>query len=197
MRGLFLLAGVAAVLLLAPGCATETGRGTDSAPAPFGDVTVRVDPAKFAPETKGLSRLANVEVSDIRQTVHSERTTIGGASMGRIVIEPDEMQIVRALVQAKADAVLVRLGLMTMPTIYCGLRVFQVETPATPLYWDVTTRIELVLRVAEQDRTASATKMERTYVWPTQALVQRVTDEALRQVAANAEQALTELFAGR
>jgi hypothetical protein len=196
LRTRILVAGAAA-LLLAAGCATQTGTGADSASDLIGDVTVRIDPGRLAPGAQDLSRVAKVEISDIRQTVHSERTTIGGISLGRIVIQPGEAEVVRALVQAKADAVLARLGRRAVQTIYCGIRAFQVETPATPVYWDVTTRIELVLRVGEQDRAASGTKTERTYLWPTQALVQSVTNEALRRVAAETEQALTELLAAR
>jgi hypothetical protein len=188
--------GAAAVLLLSAGCATETGKGADSAAQPW-DVTVRVEPANLAPATRGLSRAAKVEVSDIRWRVHSERTATGDVYMGRIVIEPDELEIVRALVQAKADAVLARLGRTAAPTIYCGVRAFHVETPATMLYWDVTTHVELVLRVGEQDRTASATKTKRTYLWPSQELVQGVTNEALLQLAAEAETVLTDLLAAR
>ncbi|MFZ5555287.1 MAG: hypothetical protein ACOZDY_00970 [Pseudomonadota bacterium] len=200
MKPRILLATTAtASLLLLAGCATETGPGSKAAPTggAVSDITVRVDPARFAPEAAALPRVAKVEVSDIRQKVHSERTTIGGLSMVRIVIEPGEVEIVRALVQAKADAALARLGRASAPTVYVGIREFGVQTPATALYWDVTAKVELVLRVGGQDRTAAATVTERTYWWPTQELVQRVTDEALWQVAAQTEKALAELLAPR
>jgi hypothetical protein len=159
---------------------------------------VRVDPAKLAREVEGLPRVVKVEVSDIRQTVHSERTTLGGVSMGRIVIEPEEVETVRALVQAKADAALARVGRASSPTVYVGIREFGVQaTAATFFYFDITTKVELVLRVGGQDRNAAATVTERTYWFPTEELVQRVTDEALRQLAAQTEMALAELLAAR
>ncbi|WP_332748752.1 hypothetical protein [Hydrogenophaga sp.] len=196
MRAPILMA--AATLLLAAGCATETAPASmpASKSGAISDITVRVEPTRLAPQAQGLPRVAKVEVSDIRQRVHSERTTIGGVSMGRIVIEPDELEIVRALVQAKADAALARLRPRSVPTIYVGVREFGVLTPATVLYWDVTAKVDLVLRVGGQDRVAAGAKTERTYWWPSEELVQGVTDEALRQVAAQAEKALAELLSG-
>lgn len=160
------------------------------------DVDITVDPAKLAPERPAAPKLAKVEVSDIRKAVNQERTTIGGISMGRITIQPPEAELVRALVEAEADTALAKLGKDAAPeTIYCGIREFQVETPATMLYWDVTTRIELVLRVGAQDRPVSAKATERTFVWPSQEMIQRVTEKALTEAAAQAGKALAELLA--
>jgi hypothetical protein len=52
-----------------------------------------------------------------------------------------------------------------------------------------------VLRVHGQDRIVSGKAAERTFVWPSQAMIARVTDEALRQVGDDAERALAELLA--
>jgi hypothetical protein len=184
-------AGLAlAVLLVAGGWAGE-GRA-------MSDVDIKVDPAKLAPERPGAAKLAKVEVSDIRKAVNQERTTIGGISMGQIRMQPPEAELIQALVEAEANAALARLGKDAAPeTIYCGIREFQVETPATMLYWDVTTRIELVLRVAGQDRPVSAKATERTFVWPSQEIIQRVTEKALTEAAAQSGKALEELLAGR
>lgn len=185
-----------AAMLLVTGCATETAPAPEPASksGALGDITVRVEPTTFAPQAPGLPRVAKVEVSDIRQSVHSERTTIGGISMGRIVIEPEELEIVRALVQAKADEALLGRKPRSVPTIYVGVREFGVLTPATALYWDVTAKVGLVLRVGGQDRMVSVAKTERTYWWPSETLVQGVTNEALRQLAVETEKAFTELL---
>lgn len=190
---------MAASLLMVAGCATETDPTSmpGSRSGAFSDITVRVEPTTFAPQALALPPVARVEVSDIRQSVHSERTTIGGVSMGRIVFKPDELEIVRALVQAKADEALPRLKPRSVPTIHVGVREFGVLTPATALYWDVTAKVELVLRVGGQDRVVSVAKTERTYWWPSEKLVQGVTNEALRQLAAEAEKAIAELLSGR
>lgn len=176
------------VLLMAGGWAGE-GRA-------MSDVDITVDLAKLAPERPAAPKLAKVEVSDIRKAVNQERTTIGGISMGRITLQPPEADLVRALVEAEADTALAKLGKDAPPeTIYCGIREFQVETPATMLYWDVTARIELVLRVGAQDRPVSAKATERTFVWPSQEMIQRVTEKALIEAAAQAGKALAELLA--
>jgi hypothetical protein len=189
---------MAASLLLVASCATETD--PTSMPASksgaVSDITVRVEPMTFAAHALAMPPLAKVEVSDIRQRVHSERTTIGGVSMGRIVFKPDELEIVRALVQAKADEALLRRKPRSVPTIHVGVREFGVLTPATALYWDVTAKVDLVLRVGTQDRMVSVAKTERTYWWPSGKLVQGVTNEALRLLAAEAEKAIAELLSG-
>ena len=79
--------------------------------------------------------------------------------------------------------------------MHCSIRIFDIKTPATLLYWDVNTTIELVLRVGNQDRIVTGTATERTYIWPSQEIIERVTTEALKQVSAKAERALIDLFA--
>lgn len=103
--------------------------------------------------------------------------------------------MIGAVVEAKADQVLASRGVTEAQTVQCGIRTFEIATSATPLYWDVNAKIELVLRVHGQDRTVSGMATERTYVWPSEALIQRVTTEALRKLGAESENALAELFA--
>ena len=62
------------------------------------------------------------------------------------------------------------------------------------LYWDVTTQIELVLRVGEQDRNIAATATGRTYIWPSDEMIQRVPQEALIKIGSEMEKALTEII---
>jgi hypothetical protein len=173
---------LAALVALLGGCAAST-------------VVVPIDTAQIAPHGKDASRLAQVQVTDIRKEANLERTTIGGISMGRITLQPPAQELVQAVVEAKADQVLASRGATEPQTVLCGIRTFEIATPATPLYWDVNAKIELVLRVHGQDRTVSGTATERTYVWPSETLIQRVTTEALRKVSAEAESALAELFA--
>jgi len=58
----------------------------------------------------------------------------------------------------------------------------------------VNTRIELLLRVRGQDREVSATATERTYIWPSEEMITRVVNEALRQAEEKSERALQELL---
>jgi hypothetical protein len=102
---------------------------------------------------------------------------------------------VRAVVESAADEALARQGATEAQTVLCGIRVFEVTTPATALYWDVQATIELVLRVRGQDRPVSGAATERTFTWPSTEIIGRVTAAALRQVGAESERVLAELFA--
>lgn len=159
------------------------------------NVVVPISTAQITAHGREVSRLAQVQVTDIRREANLERTTIGGISMGRITLEPPAQELVQAVVEAKADQVLASRGVTEPQPVQCGIRTFEIATPATPLYWDVNAKIELVLRVHGQDRSVSGMATERTYVWPSEALIQRVTTEALRKLGGEAENALAELFA--
>ena len=157
-------------------------------------IVVPIDTAQIVSQGSA-SRRVQVQVTDIRREANLERTTIGGISMGRITLQPTAEELVQAVVVAKADQVLASRGVTEPQTVLCGIRTFEIATPATPLYWDVNAKIELVLRAHGQDRSVSGMATERTYVWPSEALIRRVTIEALRKVSAETESALAELFA--
>jgi hypothetical protein len=184
-------ASLALALALLAGCATPAGE-----PQPFSVVVISIDTAQVVGRAADASQRARVEVTDIRKTAAMERTALG-ASLGRVELKPPAPELVRAVVQAKADEVVARLGLADPPLVLCGIRVFDITTPSTPIYWDLDAKIELVLRVRGQDRTASAVATDRTYDWPTEALISNVTTEALKKLAAETERALIALLAAR
>ncbi len=176
------LLACAAIAMLLGGCAADGGH-----------VKVKVDVAQLSATT--APRVAKVQVSDLRREAKLERTTIGGISMGRIAIEPYETELVQQVIEAQAAQVLARMGVSEPQSVLCGIRVFDVVTPATALYWDIETRVELVLRVRGQDRNVSAMATERTYAWPSEEIIGRVTSEAMRRIGAESARALEELFA--
>lgn len=139
----------------------------------------------------------NVSVYDIRKDVRMERTGLGGVSMGMITLQPPITELVRIVIEDKAKGTLAYRDGVAPPAVLCGIRIFDVTTPATLLYWNVTARIELVLRVGEQDRTISGTATERTFVWPSEDIIKRTTKNALDQVGNEAERALVELMSIR
>ena len=159
-----------------------------------GNVTVPISLSTPVAEKAESRSHALVKVHDIRKKAAMERTTIGELSMGKITLTPPIPELVKTLVQEKADAVLARRAAQVPLTVLCGIRQFDVTTPATILYWDVTTKIELVLRVGEQDRNVLSIATERTYVYPSDAMIQRVTQEALAKVGSEVERALAELI---
>jgi hypothetical protein len=160
------------------------------------EVVVPIDLAQVAARGEGdVPPRAQVQVSDLRQAAGMERTTIGGVSLGLIRLEPGASELVQAVVAARAGQVLARRGIADAPPVACGLREFEIATPATILYWDVQARIELVLRVHGQDRAVAATASERTFVWPSAEIIARVTSAALRKLGAESERALEALMA--
>lgn len=181
---------LALALALLAGCATPAGE-----PQPFSVVVIPIDTAQVLGRAADAPQRARVEVTDIRKAASMERTALG-VSMGRIELRPAAPELVRAVVQATADDVIARQGIDPQ-TVLCGIREFDVTTPSTPIYWDISTKIEIVLRVHGRDRTASASATDRTYVWPTEALISNVTTEALKKLAAETERALMALLAAR
>lgn len=159
------------------------------------DIKLQIDPGAIAARPGDSQRRALVEVIDIRKQARLERTTIGDVSMGRVALDPPEAELIREMVSVQADALLAQSpATQTPPWIQCGIRIFDIVTPATALYWDVTTRIEIVLRVSGQERSARGSSVERTYAWPSGEIIQRTTHEALRQVARESAEALRELL---
>ena len=138
---------------------------------------------------------AEIEIVDLRQGGSMSRTTIGDMPMGTITLSPPEQELVRQLV---AEALRKAAGGRTLsvewPKIYCGIKTFDVSTPATALYWDVTARIVLILRVRGADRQLSGEAVERTYLWPSEEVIGRVTTQALQQVSAAVDQELPALL---
>lgn len=174
-------------------CAAVLG-GCSTAP-PEG-LPVRIDTARIAGGAKEAPRRAKVEVTDIRRSAIMERTALG-ASLGKIDLQPPAPEIVRAVVQASADRVMARQGVADPQTVLAGIRVFDIATPSTPIYWDIEARIELVLRVHGRDRVVNASATDRTFVWPSEELITRVTNEALDRLGAETDGALIALFAER
>ena len=116
--------------------------------------------------------------------------------MGNIRFEPPEDQIIRELVQAKADSLLgQRAAIEPLPNILCGIRVFDATTPSTLLYWDMTVEIELVLRAGNEERTSRGRATGRTFIWPTEERLAKITHMAMTVLADDLEIALTDLLA--
>lgn len=177
-----------AVMVLAiflAGCAT----GSQQLVVPVDTAAITGAAAGGAPAS------VKIEVTDAREVIRMERTTVGAVSMGRIVLKPQETDLVRAVVTSRLNAALAK-GAATPDSVACAISTFDVITPATALYWDVTTNIALELRVRGDKRLASGTATERTYSWPSEELIARVTAGALRQTAAELDKAFAELLAG-
>jgi hypothetical protein len=173
------------VLTVVAGCAT-----------PGEKVAVSIDTAQIVGRAAEAPRRVKVEVTDIRKSAEMERTALG-VSLGEIDLRPPAPELVRAIVQTKADEVVARQGIADPPIVLVGIRVFDIATPSTPVYWDINAKIEIVLRVRGQDRTVTAAATDRTFVWPSEELISKVATEALKSLATETERALTASMAPR
>lgn len=179
MRGIVLFVSTLA------GCAGTT----------VSDVVVKMDLAQFQPAQSDVQKRARVAVVDVRPQIRAEKTTIFNISMGAISFEPPETDLVKAMLEPRVDAALAKTGATgAPPTVYCGIRAFDVETPATALYWDVRTHVELVIRVGQTDQTISGTGTERTYSGPSAEVIKRATTKALQQAGSEADAVLAKLL---
>ena len=155
------------------------------------DVVVPINLNGRAPEVRQEAAPADIEVYDLRRGSTMRRTTIGEISMGSIILSPPEKELVRLIVSdALQRAVAGRTPPSPRPKVSCGIKAFNVVTPATALYWDVTARIELILRIEGVERTVAGEAEERTYVWPSAEIIGQVTTRALQQVASAVEREL-------
>lgn len=147
------------------------------------------------PRDPGLPRQSRVQSTDLRKGSGFKRTAAFGISMGRISLDRTVRELVSTMIETKSDEILGRQGGSQPEEIACEIRTFEIATPATLLYWDVNTNIELLLRVRGQERSVSAMATERTYIWPSEEMITRVVNEALRQAEEKSGQALQELLA--
>jgi len=181
------LLAIAAATVIAAGCAGGEDRRLGE------PITVRMAPEQFVGLPPGVGPRAQVAVTDIRRTGRMERDALG-TSLGLIDLRPPPPELVQAVIQAKTEEVVTKLGVPPPPLVLCGIRVFDITTPSTPLYWDIRTDIEVVLRIGRQDRTVTASATERTFVWPSEELIARVTAQALRNLASESQPALSALL---
>jgi len=171
------------VLLLLGGCSGITS-----------GIVVDLSP-DFIPDSS-IDEFGNkieVEVYDIRESATLERTSLG-AYLDDITLHPSESELVRGIVERALVQYIKGLDVNAESLkIFCGIKTFDVITPSTPLYWDVTTRIEVVLRVESNEKTVSGQNIERTWIWPSEEMITRVTTNALDQLSQETIEALPEL----
>jgi len=181
--GLAIAVGMVVVLLA--GCSREPG-----------EIVLSLGWAGESEQTVGATPAPPVEVIDIREHASLERTTIGGISMGPIRLDPPAEELVHALVERSLRKVLANPDLQPPPALYCGIRRFEIVTPATAVYWDIIARIELVFRAAGREDVVAAEASERTYVWPTAELLETVARRALDDIESKTPEAMTRLLTG-
>lgn len=189
-------AALALSVLVFAGCASPGDPSTPADSSQRNGLVVRADVDRLLPAPPAAAVAPQVSVIDLRERIAMERTTIGGISMGVVRTQPEPVEAVGALVGRAASAALARRPGAPAPAVACGIRRFDIVTPATMFYWDVTTEVELVLRIRGIERRVAARSVERTWIYPTVEMLQRVTDAALADLARDTETAILELLDG-
>jgi len=124
-----------------------------------------------------------------------ERTTIGHMSLSGVVMQPGEIDLIKAIMAAKLqDAMESQPKPAGGLPVTCELTEFSVTTPATALYWDVTTDIAVTLHIGDQQRSLTAHAAKRTYSWPSESLIKTTTVDALKVIATKSGAALSEMI---
>ena len=154
------------------------------------DVLVNI-PRHQPPEgTSELKEVASttIRVSEFRQTLGTgvlpgrigERKTIGDISMGLVTIKPTPSRLVRDAFAAELEAAGHRQVSSGENALIEGqVQKFHLHTDVTALYWDVivNTAVSATIRVgaSEQMSNYAAVCKERTYSWPSEEIMARVT----------------------
>jgi len=173
---------VAIALLTLGACAGQSG-----------DVVLEIEPQSIVTRESDVLARATVEVTDIRKEAQSRKYCIG--TLGMIDFRPSEVTIIRELIETKADVLLAsQPEIYEPPTILCGIRVFNVATPCTLTYHDLTADIELILRVDERERVISGHAKGRTVFEPGKDALLPLTIEALEELSVALDDVLPDLL---
>lgn len=171
-----------ALCLLLAGCAVGPGN-------------VQVELMAYAvPPAVGTTR-GLVQVDPVREArqgavgrLIGQRTGLGGMSMGQVEVNPSPVSITTSVLQAELQ----NQGFTIVDTgapvqLSARLTRFEIQTPATALYWDINGSVELEVeakRSGSQQQTATyqARCTERTYAWPGETLIAKVLDSCLKEL---------------
>lgn len=151
-------------------------------------------PAYVVPSVAATLR-GTVQVEPVREARREavgrqvgQRTGLGGMSMGQIELEPSPTAAVTAMLQAELKAKGLALSDAGAPArVVARITRFQVQTPATALYWDILGAIDLEIDATGPGGRQHAASYQvqctdRTYAWPTEQLIAKVLDGCLKDL---------------
>ena len=183
---------------LVPGATSTPVAGTagkSTASGPMNTAVVAIPLADVVKRQPDASEAQLVTVVDRRRRIVMERTTIGNIPLSGVVLQPSEADLIKLTIAAKLKEVMEgQPQLAGAAPVTCDLTEFSVTTPATALYWDMTTDIAVTLRVGDQQRALTGHAVKRTYAWPSESLIKTTTVEALKMIATASGPALSEMI---
>ena len=151
-------------------------------------------PAYTAPSA-GATVRGMVQVEPVREArrdavgqLVGQRTGLGGMSMGQIELNPSPTVATTAMLQAELKGKGFTLSDAGAPArVATRITRFQVQTPATALYWDINGAIDLEIDATGPGGRQHAASYQvqctnRTYAWPSEELIAKVLDGCLKEL---------------
>jgi uncharacterized lipoprotein YajG len=116
-----------------------------------------------------------------------ERATVGNISMGFVTIDPPPAGLVSDALAAELRAAGHDVTAAAPSKLQADVRRFHLRTDVTPVYWDVIGEAEVGVTLSGTGPVVSsayrANCSERTYLWPTNALMARVVTACVAGIA--------------
>ncbi len=170
--------------------AAKRSAATRKAEGPMGGVVVTLAAEDLMPPAEGSGW--HVPVVDRRERREMVRSSLG-VKMSGIRVLPEEREAVEQLVEGSASRTLAAAPEAVARDYACDLVEFSITTPSTLVYWDATAKLRWDVRSGDRVRTVEATGTERTYLWPSAAVLHRAVAKALADARTRTDAALREL----
>ena len=177
-----------------------------------GPSNVQVQLPTYAVSPAGGPTRGVVQVEPVREArreavgrLVGQRTGLGGMSMGQIEVNPTPASITTSVLQAELRSQGFTIADAGAPVrLSARLTRFEIQTPATALYWDINGSVELEVEAKWSDGRQHAAAYqarctERTYTWPGEQLIAKVLDSCLKELGSRirADGALAGFLAAR
>ncbi len=155
-----------------------------------GHITVRIQ--QYEVQNVGVTLFAQVKVNDLRTpgVAASKREAAFGVPMGNVTFDPPEAKLVKNVLELELTKLMKEKGMETKRDFLCDMLEFGVNTNTTPVYWDVIGRIRLVLKQNGKEYNLFGTHTERTYVWPSETIINKAVDESINKIIATMKGAI-------
>jgi len=157
------------------------------------NVQVQLSPYA-APAAAGATR-GVVQVEPVREArreavgrLVGQRTGLGGMSMGQVEVNPTPTSITTSVLQAELRGQGFTVSAADAPVrLSARLTRFEIQTPASTLYWDLNGSVELEIEAKRSDGRQHAGAYQtrctdRTFTWPSEELIGKVLDSCLKDL---------------
>ena len=157
-------------------------------------IIINIDQDHFSnPSANKQSISKLVEVFDVRESSAMERDSLG-VSIGQITLEPNEIKLIKNVIENALIQIIESKKIKPELKIYCGIKKFDISTPSTALYWDIITKLQIILRIDDNEKMIDSERVERTYIWPSNEIITRVTTSSLTDLLEETKKELPQLI---